>query len=279
MDHGAAPSFIGAGGLVVALRGLDFDLDDGRSPLADFVVTGPADICVDVTRGDKPMREWGRSETLDWQVDEAQRTVDLHLTEYKARFDLTGRRARVHFEGPWPRAVESFLKSAVQLFALEVRAGLVLHSSSVIAGEKAVVFTGRASAGKSTAAALSQETGRMMMSEEMTFVGRLDEDGAVLASPLPAWQKSGVKPRPVAVPLRAIYALEQAQEDRVEEIPRGEQVRRLAVAASIGVRHRLFMERALDLAEQLVERVPVHVLHFRKSPAFWDVIEPGGGAD
>ena len=203
----------------------------------------------------------------------------MEMQEWTAVFDLPARRVEARLGGPWPRAVETLLKVAVQLFGLELRKGLTLHSSSVESAGRGYVFTGSAETGKSTAARLSEEVGRTVLTEEITFVGPVDGSAAACVHPMPVWNKSGLLAQPVAVPLRAIYALEQAQEDRVEEIPRGEQVRRLAVAASIGVRHRLFMERALDLAEQLVERVPVHVLHFRKSPAFWDVIEPGGRAD
>ena len=275
----APPLTFRIGGIAFACRGVDFPLVGPRMVLERFATDVEADVAVEVTHGGLSEWEWKRSELLSWDVDETTRRVRMEMQEWTAVFDLPGRRMEARLGGPWPRAVETLLKVAVQLFGLELRRGLTFHSSSVDSGGRGYVFTGRAETGKSTAARLSEKRGRTVLTEEITFVGPVDGSAAACVHPLPVWNKSGLLAQPVAVPLRAIYALEQAQEDRVEEISRGEQVRRLAVAASIGVRHRLFMERALDLAEQLVERVPVHVLHFRKSPAFWDVIEPGGGAD
>jgi hypothetical protein len=267
------------GTLAFACHGIDFPLVGPRMILERFATDLSPDVSVDISNGGLSEWEWRRSEVLSWHVDNASRRVRMEMQEWTATFDMPGRHVEARLGGPWPRAVETLLKVAVQLFGLGLGRGLTFHSSSVDSGGRGYVFTGRSESGKSTAARLSEETGRTVLTEEITFVGPVDGSAAACVHPLPVWNKSGLLAQPVAVPLRAIYALEQAAEDRVEEIPRGEQVRRLAVAASIGVRHRLFMERALDLAEQLVERVPVHVLHFRKSPDFWDVIEPGGGAD
>jgi hypothetical protein len=45
------------------------------------------------------------------------------------------------------------------------------------------------------------------------------------------------------------------------------------MAMSICVRDEMFMIPALELAEQLVRRVPVRVLRFRKSAEFWGAID------
>jgi len=267
------------GTVALACRGLDFPLVGARMVLDRFAADCSPDVTVDIIHGDLSEWEWRRSEVLSWDMDEPHRLLRMEMQEWTATFDLAARRVTARLGGPWPRAVETLLKVAVQLFGLELRKGLTFHSSSVDSAGRGYVFTGRSETGKSTAARLSEETGRTVLTEEITYVGPVEGSGTPCVHPIPVWNKSGLLSRPVAVPLKAIYALEQAQVDRVEEIPRGEQVRRLAIAASIGVRHRMMMERALDLAEQLVERVPVHVLHFRKSPAFWDVIEPAGPAD
>ena len=79
--------------------------------------------------------------------------------------------------------------------------------------------------------------------------------------------------RPAAIPLRGLYWLEQAEGDSVERIGVPEQVKRLAMATSICVRDEMFMIPALELAEELVRRVPVRVLRFRKSAEFWHAID------
>ena len=62
---------------------------------------------------------------------------------------------------------------------------------------------------------------------------------------------------PVRAPLAAVYSLAQANDTYVEELDRMQQVKRIAMASAIGVRDALLMEPALEMASQLVDRVPL----------------------
>ena len=267
-----------AGGpLVSDVRGLDFPLGDGASCLNRFRVGEPiaVDYLVEVTCGDLPHSAWRRSQVESASVDTALRTVDLTMTELTATFDLRNRIVHGRLNGPWPGALEVLLRNASQLFGLEMRRAMFLHASSVERQGGAYVFMGRSGAGKTTVAMLSQDAGgASLIREEFTCLGDFADGAPLCAFALPFREKNRLSAtRPAAVPLRGLYWLEQADTDSVERISVPEQVKRLAMATSIGVRDEMFMSPALELGEQLVRRVPVRVLRFRKSAEFWQAID------
>lgn len=267
-----------AGGPLVAdVRGLTFPLDDAATCLRHFQVSGEstADYRVDVSCGDLPRSAWRKSEVESVSVDTARRTVELTMVELSATFDLRNRIVRGRLKGPWPGALEVLLRNASQLFGLEMRKALFVHASCVARGDNAYVFMGRSEAGKTTAAMLSQSAGvASLMREELTCLGDFVDDAPLRAFALPFREKNRLSAAmPAAVPLRGLYWLQQADADAVERISVPEQVKRLAMAMSICVRDEMFMIPALELAEQLVRRVPVRVLRFRKSAEFWGAID------
>ena len=97
-----------------------------------------------------------------------------------------------------------------------------------------------------------------MLREEMTAVGDLSRAEPVRVFTLPSVEEHGLSAGPAAVPLRGLYWLQQ---DSVDSVNR------------ISVPDEMLMIPALELAEQLVRRVPVRVLRFRKSAEFWKAID------
>jgi hypothetical protein len=269
--------FCAGGPLVAAVSGLTFSLDDADTCLSRFQVGELAaiDFRVDVSCGDLPRSAWRRSEVESVSVDVARRTVSLTMAELSATFDLRNRIVQGRLKGPWPGALEVLLRNASQLFGLETRKALFLHASCVDRRGEAYVFMGRSEAGKTTAAMLSQGGGvASLMREEFTCLGDFVDDAPLRAFALPFREKNRLSAtRPAAVPLRGLYWLQQADADVVERISVPEQVKRLAMATSICIRDEMFMIPALELAEQLVRRVPVRVLRFRKSAEFWRAID------
>jgi hypothetical protein len=149
------------------------------------------------------------------------------------------------------------------------RGHLPVHTAGVIRNGGMYLFAGSSGAGKSTAAALSQEAGGTILDEDQVLVHPLD-DGRYTAD---AW---GYNVRSCDVPLRAIFALVQTTEDRL--IPLGQtQVARLLVdrqADIVGsMLSRDLLRRSFGLAAEIARCVPGYELHFRKSPAFWKLID------
>jgi hypothetical protein len=267
-----------AGGPLVAdIRGLTFALDGDGSCLDRFQVgeASNVDYRVEVSCGGLPRSAWRRSEVQSVSVERSLRIVHLTMTELAATFDLGNRVVRSHLEGPWPGALEVLLRNASQLFGLESRRTLFLHAACVERGGEAYVFMGRSGSGKTTVALLSQSAGMAsVVREELTCLGDLADGAPLCAFALPFREKKRVSARlPAAIPLRGLYWLEQADVDAVVRVATPEQVRRIAMATSLGVRDKLFMIPALQLCEQLVRRIPLRVLRFRKSVDFWRAID------
>lgn len=264
---------ISLGALVAEVRGLDFSLGGHGTWLADFLCDDPPDVIVEATFGDRPDAEWVNSEILESRADGRRRVVDIRLTEWHASFDLGARYVRAEVGGRWPLAVDSLLKTVLQIYVIELGMGLLLHAASVERGGRAYVFTGRSGAGKTTAALLSAEAGATILSEEMTVICGLDRDGGLVVPTLPFRQRLGIPMRPARVPLAGLYVLEQADEDAVVPLPPAQQILRIAATTSIGVRDALLMAPALDLASRLTARTPAAMLRFRETPRFWQAID------
>lgn len=244
---------------------------DGTA-LANHVTAAPPDIVVECTVGNAPRSSWTACRILSTQVDAPGRRVAMQLTDWQATFDLDGRRAVAHLPGPWPLAVDSLLRTAAQLFGIATGKALLFHGSSVVRDGVAYVFLGPSGAGKTTSALLSVEAGGAILGEEYACVGGM-VDGRPLAYTLPFRQRIGLLSEPQAHPLAALYWLQQAAVDEVLHVSRSRQLTFAAQAATIGIRHPLLMEPAVDLCAALVHAVPVDVLRFRKSPRFWRVID------
>ena len=259
------------GPLTVRVEGLDFSLHAGGVLLDDWTTKGSPDVVVEVSHGARERDEWVTSRVEEVAVDAAGRRVDMRLTEWAATFDLEGRRVGARLEGPWPGAVDSLLKITAQLFALDLRRGLPLHAAAVVRGGGGVVLAGRSGAGKTTAARLSLQAGARVLNEELCMAAL--EGGEPRIYRLPFKERSRLGDGPPSAPLLRIYALVQDDHDAVEDLAAPEAYRRLATVASIGVRKGPFMRAADELIAALVEAVPVKLLHFRRSPSFWDAID------
>ena len=240
--------------------------------LERFATTDASDVVLNI-RGVERLGEPGAGWELRYCTVDGDDVVRVDCTEWSAIFDLRGRTVDAELSSTRRLALDSLLKTVLQLIALHDRSGLVVHASAVERGGEAFVFCGRSGAGKTTAAFLSCNAGAKVIAEEMVFVGGLDRDIAPEVLTLPFWQKDGTMTVPERLPLRRIFALKQAPLDAVEAMTHGAQVRALLSAASIGVRVRPFMESALDLSCKLTERVPVRLLRFRESPDFWSAID------
>ncbi len=259
------------------VRGLTFPLGEDATWLNRFQVSEPGavDYRVEMTCGGLPRSSWRKSQVESVSVDSTLRTIDLTMTELSAMFDLRNHFVRCHLKGPWPSALDVLLRNSSQLFSLETQRAMFVHASSVERGGEAYVFMGRSGAGKTTAAVVSRGAGiSSVIREELTCIGDFADSAPLRVFALPFREKNRMSATsPAAFPLRGIYWLEQAEVDSVERIGVPEQVKRLAMATSICVRDEMFMIPALELAEELVSRVPVRVLRFRKSAEFWHAID------
>ncbi|MBO4562850.1 MAG: hypothetical protein J5772_04480 [Clostridia bacterium] len=143
-------------------------------------------------------------------------------------------------------------------FELIKRGGMMLHSSAVVTGGKAYLFSGPCGIGKSTHTShwLELFPDAFILNDDKPAI-RLLEDGArAYGTP---WSGKHDVSRNGSAPIGAIAFIERAEENRIEPMPAAEAAIKLI---SQTVRHisRPRMDELLDTAEKLMETVPIYRL-------------------
>jgi hypothetical protein len=146
---------------------------------------------------------------------------------------------------------------------LGISGGVLIHASTAIVDGEAYVFVGHSRAGKSTIAAIAEQAGALIPTDDRTIITH--HDGRTMAWGTP-WHGSLVRKRPDGAPVRRIYLLEQADENRCDPLPPARAVKELFVRL---IQPRLRgeeVEQTLQVLENVVQSVPTAVLHFRPTP-------------
>ena len=156
-------------------------------------------------------------------------------------------------------------------------------------GEGGILLAGRSGVGKSTAGRRLPRPWRAL-ADDATLVVR-DEGGTYWAHPWPTWSRFFGEERgdgrdswdvQRAAPLRAIFVLEQGEEDRVDPLGPGHAVALLAELARQTSTHFLrgwpvdeiaaFNHQRFENLCALVRAVPAFTLYVSRRGAFWDEI-------
>jgi hypothetical protein len=259
------------GSLVFDIRGPVAGYVERLTSLPRFATTTPADVHVVIDGVDMPSPAAIPEGVRLARVDASERLVRMDSMDWTATFDLRHGTVAANLVRDRSLGLDSLLRTALQLFCLERRSGVLFHASAVELDGRSYVFSGPSGAGKTTAAYLSARVGARVLAEEIVYVG-LDSPEAYVGT-LPFHQRDGATTRPESVPLCRFYQLEQALSERVVDLRPARQVMALTATATIGLRHAVFMERAFELCEALASRTTVKRLEFRASPDFWQAID------
>lgn len=146
--------------------------------------------------------------------------------------------------------------------------GLLIHASVAIVDDGAFVFVGHSGAGKSTMASIAEAAGARVPTDDRTIITLVE--GAAMAWGTP-WHGSLVRKSPEGAPLRGLYLLRQADEDRVEWLEGSRAVKELFVRLIQPRLDALEVGETLRLLEGVVERMPVGILHFRPTRAAFEL--------
>ena len=175
------------------------------------------------------------------------------------------------------------------IFAREAQArgGVLIHGALAERDGMGVILAAPGGTGKTTASNRLQAPWRSL-SDDATLVVR-DPQGNYWAHPWPTWSRfleggaGGSWDVQSAVPLKGIFVLAQAAEDRAERVGPGHAVSMLvecARQASQFMPIGLFKEEVLALHLErfnnlcaLARVIPAHVLHISLTGAFWKEIE------
>ncbi len=136
----------------------------------------------------------------------------------------------------------------------------LLHASAVLADGKAWVFCGSSGTGKSTAARLLRERGRLVVNDEINWI-TVDAEGVVSLVNQRHWvfPPAGGTPDPL-VPVGGIFILEQSPLCRTAELASSEAFPHL-LGAPYGGEDPFLAKRARTTAD-LLKRFPVRKLEF-----------------
>jgi hypothetical protein len=166
--------------------------------------------------------------------------------------------------------LENYLRMIFSVSILD-RDGVLLHSAGVIREGKGYVFSGHSEAGKSTSAAFSYELGYTVLSDDLNLL--LLRDGRVYLHGVPF--RGGACPVPTTsgtAPIERLVYLRQDSRDFLEPIS-------VPLAASLLTEQVPFVsfqpatvDRVLDLCYHIAHLQPMHILHLRRSPAFWQIL-------
>lgn len=177
--------------------------------------------------------------------------------------------------------------SLVLVHEVHARGGVFLHGALAERDGIGVILAAPSGTGKTTASNRFPAPWRSLC-DDTTMVVR-DPQGSYWAHPWPTWScfldggTGGAWDVQSAVPLKGIFFLDQAFEDRVERIGPGRAVSLLVESArqsSMFISSGLLKEEACALHLErfnnlcaLAQVVPTHVLHISLTGDFWQEIE------
>lgn len=142
--------------------------------------------------------------------------------------------------------------------------GALIHASTAIIGGAAYVFVGHSGAGKSTMAAIAERVGATIPTDDRTILTAGDTGPMAWGTP---WHGSLVRKSPEGAPLRCVYLLQQARENRCEPLSAARAVKELFVRLIQPRLHAAEIQQTLHVLESIVEQVPAAILHFRPTEA------------
>ncbi len=231
---------------------------------AGFLASGPADWRIET--GGRP---GGLVELEDVVVRPAggpgRLTVERH--DFVATLDLSARAGTLALGAVDHVAVDSFLRVAYSLALLEAGA-LLVHAASLGRGARAWMFAGPSGSGKTTLTRLSPDA--TLLSDEISIV-RLGGAGASCYGS-PFWGELGEAGRNAAVPLAAVHFLRHADRHATTPLTPRRALESLLPNVLFFAAEPALVARVLDVAADLVARVPCYALGFRPEASVWEAI-------
>jgi len=187
--------------------------------------------------------------------------------DFRARWNLRTGRGSVR-QNANPYSLDSVLRILHSLIIAE-RGGFLLHAASAICNGRAYLFSGVSGAGKTTMTRLAPPD-ITLLTDEISYLrpsaGGYSAFGTPFAGEL---AKAGEN---CTAPVAALFFLEQGPENRVDELPPAEAVRRLMRNILFFAEDQGLVEKLLATACDFVSRVPIRRLTFYPDARVWDLV-------
>lgn len=187
--------------------------------------------------------------------------------DFHARWDPRAGRGSVR-QNANPYSLDSVLRILHSLI-LAQRGGFLLHAASAICDGRACLFSGVSGAGKTTMTRLAPPD-VTLLTDEISYLRPNAEGYSAFGTPFAGeLARAGEN---CTAPVSALFFLEKGPENRVDELPSAEAVRRLMRNILFFAEDRGLVERLLATACEFVARVPIRRLTFYPDARVWDEV-------
>jgi hypothetical protein len=191
----------------------------------------------------------------------------LERGDFRARWDPRTGRGKV-WQNANPYSLDSVLRILHSLILAE-RGGFLLHAASAICDGGAYLFSGESGAGKTTMTRLAPAD-ITLLTDEISYLRPSAGGYAAFGTPFAGeLARAGEN---CTAPVAALFFLEQGPENRVDELPPAEAVRRLMRNILFFAEDKNLVEKLLATACDFVGRVPIRRLTFYPDARVWDEV-------
>lgn len=281
--EGSRPLVIEIAGIGLEVRAADPDIQVIAEPAhVPFLASGIGEDCASVTLGPTPDRIVRRRSGRGFQeigcIWRLEEIGDGHLLTFRSpvfgadpylavEFDRDYARGRgetllggPHLADGRMRPLVSPFDEVLFLARLSRGRGVLVHACGVSYRGRGILFLGTSGSGKSTTAGLWRgREGVTILSDDRVVV-RGDGDGfRIFGTP---WHGDAGCESPESAPLDAVFILEQAPRNRIQEMTPSSAVAQMMVRAFPAMWDHEGLEFAVRFLTRLAERVPVRRLHF-----------------
>jgi hypothetical protein len=195
----------------------------------------------------------------------------LERGDFQARWDPRTGRGRVR-QNSNPYSLDSVLR-IVHSLVLAERGGLLLHAASATCDGRAYLFSGVSGAGKTTMTRLAP-AGITLLTDEISYLRPAAAGYAAFGTPFAGeLARSGEN---CSAPVAALFFLEQGPENRIDELPEAEALRRLMRNILFFAQDKGLVEKLFATACDFVSRVPIRRLTFYPDARVWDLVRNFG---
>src|SRR5271166_4078316 len=216
------------------------------------------DLVSSAAASDDDVRVYRNIDDGDWIMERG---------DFCARWNPRTGRGRVR-QNANPYSLDSVLRILHSLIMAE-RGGFLLHAASAICDGRACLFSGVSGAGKTTMTRLAPAE-VALLTDEISYVRPSEYGYAAFGTPFAGeLARAGEN---CTAPVSALFFLEQGPENRVDELPAAEAVRRLMRNILFFAEDHRLVEKLLATACDFVDRVPIRRLTFYPDTRVWDEI-------
>lgn len=191
----------------------------------------------------------------------------LQRGDFRAHWDPRAGRGTVRQDAN-PYSLDSVLRILHSLILAE-RGGFLLHSASAICDGHAFLFSGVSGAGKTTITRLAPPE-VTLLTDEISYLRPSGGSYAAFGTPFAGeLARSGEN---CSAPVSALFFLAQGPENRIDEMPSAEAVRRLMRNILFFAEDHVLVEKLFATACDFVTKIPIRRLTFYPDGQVWDEI-------